>query len=47
MAFINAIDKIVATLPGNHTECGQSIISYGPMIKKFMNQTFIGSLFMW
>ncbi len=41
VAFIDTIEKIVATYPGIHTACGLSNISYGLPARKFMNQTFM------
>ena len=41
VAFINAIERIVAAFPGIHTACGLSNISYGLPARKFMNQTFM------
>jgi 5-methyltetrahydrofolate--homocysteine methyltransferase len=41
MAFITAIEEIVASYPGIHTACGLSNISYGLPARKFMNQTFM------
>jgi len=41
MAFLDTIEKIVATYAGIHTACGLSNISYGLPARKFMNQTFM------
>ena len=41
MAFIEAIEKILAAFPGIHTACGLSNISYGLPARKFLNQTFM------
>jgi 5-methyltetrahydrofolate--homocysteine methyltransferase len=39
--FINTIEKIVATVPGIHTACGLSNISYGLPARAFMNRIFV------
>ena len=41
VAFINTIKRIVAAVPGIHTACGLSNISYGLPASKFMNQAFM------
>jgi len=40
-AFIDTIEKMVATYPGIHTACGLSNISYGLPERQLMNQTFM------
>jgi 5-methyltetrahydrofolate corrinoid/iron sulfur protein methyltransferase len=41
MAFIDAIEKILAAFPGIRTACGLSNISYGLPGRKALNQTFM------
>ena len=41
VAFIETIEKIVATFAGIHTACGLSNISYGLPARQFMNRTFM------
>jgi cobalamin-dependent methionine synthase I len=41
MAFIDAIEGIMAAFEGVHTACGLSNISYGLPARKLINQTFI------
>ncbi|MFO8048658.1 MAG: methyltetrahydrofolate cobalamin methyltransferase [Desulfosudaceae bacterium] len=41
LAFLDAIEKIMAAFPGIHTACGLSNISYGLPERKLMNQCFM------
>jgi len=41
IAFVDAIEKILAAFPGIHTACGLSNISYGLPARKFLNRTFM------
>ncbi len=41
IAFLDAIERIVAAFAGVHTACGLSNISYGLPARKFMNQVFM------
>jgi 5-methyltetrahydrofolate--homocysteine methyltransferase len=40
-AFLDAVEKIMATFPGIHTICGLSNISYGLPERKYLNRTFM------
>jgi cobalamin-dependent methionine synthase I len=41
MAFIDAVERIMATFKGVHTACGLSNISYGLPARKQINQAFM------
>mgnify|MGYP001813957357 FL=1 len=41
MAFLDAIERIVAAFTGVHTACGLSNISYGLPARRFMNRVFM------
>ena len=40
LAFLEAVERIRSELPGVHTMCGLSNISFGLPNRKFLNQTF-------
>jgi 5-methyltetrahydrofolate--homocysteine methyltransferase len=41
MAFLNAVEQIMARYPGIHTACGLSNVSYGLPARPFLNRTFM------